>query len=191
MTSVISPFEYVTVLVAIILGMGLTKVVSGLASLVQHSEKVKVYWPHLVLVILIFILHIQEWWNTYSLLNYKWRLPIFLFIILYPVNLYVLARILFPASFRSNVIDLKAFYFDNFRRIYLFITLAAILSILNNLFIAGITLQDQFIQFFVFASSLSITISKVQREYIHKLMAVLLLSLAIGAFVVNWNTYIL
>jgi hypothetical protein len=191
MTSIISPFEYVTVLIAIILGMGLTKVVSGLTSMVQHSERVKIYWPHLVLIILIFILHIQEWWDTYNLLNYKWRLPIFLFIILYPVNLYVLARIIFPLSFRTKVIDLKEFYYDNFRRIYLFIAISAVLAIIDNIFIAGISPKEQIIQFFVFTSSMTIVISRVQKEYLHKLMALFLLAMAVGAFVITWNIYIL
>ncbi len=191
MMSIISPFEYVTVLIAIILGMGLTKVVSGLTSLVQHSERVKVYWPHLILIVLIFILHIQEWWDTYNLLTFKWRLPVFLFIILYPVNLYVLARIVFPASFRTKVIDLKEFYFDNFRRIYLFIAISAVLAIIDNIFIAGISPQDQLIQVFVLCTSLLFVVSKNKNENLHKAMALFLLSMAIGAFVVTWNIYIL
>jgi hypothetical protein len=191
MTSIISPFEYVTVLVAIILGMGITKVVSGLTSLVQHSERVKIYWPHLVLIILIFILHIQEWWDTYNLLNYKWRLPVFLFIILYPVNLYVLARIVFPPSFRTKVIDLKEFYYDNFRRVYLFIAISAVLAIIDNVFVTGIPLKDQIVQLFVFSSSLLFVITKNKNEMLHKAMALFLLSIAIGAFVVTWNIYIL
>jgi hypothetical protein len=191
MTNIISPFEYVTVLVAIILGMGITKVVSGLASLVQHSERVKIFWPHLILIIIIFILHIQEWWNTYDLLNYKWRLPVFLFIILYPVNLYVLARIIFPLSFRTKVIDLKDFYFNNFRRIYLFIAISAVLAIIDNVFITGIPFRDQIVQLSVFSSSLFFVVTKNKNEFFHKAMALFLLVMAIGAFAITWNIYIL
>ncbi len=80
----ISPFEYVIVLTSIILGMGITQIVSGLASIIHRWEKVKIYWPHLLLVILVFFIHIQEWWAAYDMRKYEyWRLPTFLFIILY------------------------------------------------------------------------------------------------------------
>src|SRR5579871_3747661 len=92
-----SPFEYVTVLISIILGMGLTQLVTGFSSIIIRWERVKIYWPHLVLIFLVFIIQIQDWWATYELQSYAyWRLPTFLFMILYPVNLYLLARILFP-----------------------------------------------------------------------------------------------
>ncbi len=191
MTNIISPFEYVTVLIAIILGMGITKVVSGLTSLVQHSERVKIYWPHLILIILIFILHIQEWWDTYNLLNYKWRLPVFLFMTLYPVNLYVLARILFPSSFRTKVIDLKVFYYENFRRIYLFIAISAILAMIDNIFIAGIGPNEQIVQLLVLCPSILFIVTKNKNELFHKAMALFLLLMAISALAVTWNIYIL
>jgi hypothetical protein len=103
----------------------------------------------------------------------------------------VLARIIFPLSFRTKVIDLKEFYYDNFRRIYLFIAISAVLAIIDNIFIAGISPKEQIIQFFVFTSSMTIVISRVQKEYLHKLMALFLLAMAVGAFVITWNIYIL
>ncbi len=191
MTSIISPFEYVTVLIAIILGMGLTKIVSGLASLVQNSEKVKVYWPHLILIVLVFILHIQEWWTTYDLINFKWRLPVFLFKILYPVNLYVLARLLFPSSFRTKIIDLKEFYLSNYRRIYLFLIISAVLSLVDNTLIAGIAFRDQTFQFLVLGLFCFVAIKNTKNEIVHKVAALILITASTIALIVTWNIFII
>jgi hypothetical protein len=191
MPSVISPFEYVTVLIAIILGMGLTKVVSGLTKLVQHSEKVKIYWPHLILIFLIFIIHIQEWWELYSLLHFKWRLPVFLFLILYPVNLYVLATILFPPSFRGKVIDLKVFYYENFRRIYLFVITLDTLAIIDNLFISNFPMGQQVAQFMVLGLMLVVVIGDFKYELLHKALALLLIGIMITTLIIGWNIYII
>jgi hypothetical protein len=38
---------------------------------------------------------------------------------------------------------------------------------------------------------MTIVISRVQKEYLHKLMALFLLAMAVGAFVITWNIYIL
>jgi hypothetical protein len=188
----ISPFEYVTVLISIILGMGITQIVSGLANIVHRWGQVRIYWPHLLLVILVFIIHIQEWWVTFELRHYQaWRLPVFLFIILYPVNLYVLARILFPISWRMKTTDLGSFYQKNFKRIYFFMLTLDVLAILNNVFINEIEWQEQIVQFLVMII-LIITIWKgMENPWLHKTVVLLLTVITIASLVITWNTFLL
>jgi hypothetical protein len=139
----ISAFEYVTVFISIILGLGVTQILTGIADLVHQNERVKIYWPHLLWVFLVLVLHVQEWWVTFQLRNYgPWRLPVFLFILLYPVVLFILARLLFPFGFNEGVIDLKKFYFKNYRRIFLFGAILAFLSLLDNLLIRNYATED-------------------------------------------------
>ncbi len=188
MTSLMSPFEYVTVLISIVLGMGITQIVSGFANIVIRWEKVKTYWPHTVLCILVFILHIQDWWATYELLKFnQWRLPTFLFFILYPVNLYILTRILFPQRWSTSANDLKAFYFLNFRKIYLFMIFLPVHSIIDNHFIGEYGLSEQIPQFLVLTTLIIVAIGKKKNEWIHKMMAVFFLIIMIMTFVLAWN----
>lgn len=176
-----TPFEYVIVLISIILGMGITQIVSGLADMIHRWERVKVYWPHLVLVIIVFFIQIQEWWVTYDMRNYEyWRLPTFLFIILYPVNLYILARLLFPVSWRGKVIDMKEFYFQNSRRIYLFTITLDSLGVIDNIFIANYTVQDQIIQFIVMALLIFVVAKDNKNELLHKTIVLLLLFITVA-----------
>jgi ACR3 family arsenite efflux pump ArsB len=112
-----TPFEYVTVLISIILGLGITQIVTGLADLIHQWDRVKVYWPHLLWIFLIFFLHIQEWWATYELRGFtSWRLTSFFFVIIYPIILFILARLWFPFGLNEGTIDLKKFYFENSNR---------------------------------------------------------------------------
>src|SRR5260221_8650117 len=139
----ISAFEYVTVFISIILGLGVTQILTGIADLVHQNERVKIYWPHLLWVFLVLVMHVQEWWVTFELRSYgPWRLAIFLFVLLYPVVLFILARLLFPFGFSEGVIDLKKFYFENYRRIFLFVTILALLSILDNLLLRKYLIED-------------------------------------------------
>jgi hypothetical protein len=188
----ISPFEYVIVLVSIILGMGITQIISGLADLIHRWERIKIYWPHLILIVLVFILHIQEWWVSYDMRNYEyWRLPTFLFIILYPVNLYILARILFPVSWRGKEIDLKKFYFQNFRRIYLLTICLDVLGIIDNIFIGGFQLHDQIVQFLVLSILVFVAIRGNTSEVIHKVIATALLLISVVTFILTWNIFLI
>src|SRR5260221_13981361 len=111
----ISAFEYVTVFISIILGLGVTQILTGIADLVHQNERVKIYWPHLIWILLALVMHVQEWWVTFELRSYgPWRLPIFLFVLLYPVVLFIFARLLFPFGFSEGVIDFKNIYFVNY-----------------------------------------------------------------------------
>lgn len=188
----ISPFEYVTVLISIIIGMGVTQILSGVANIILRWEHVKVYWPHCIIIILVFIMHIQEWWITYDLRMYKyWRLPTFLFIILYPVNLYILARLLFPIRWGNKEKDLKVFYFSNYRRIYLFVITLAILAVIDNVWMSGLAIEEQFIQIILIIVLSYVCVYKKEDEWIHKLIAIALLMTSIVTFIVTWNTLLI
>ncbi len=186
--SYMTPFEYVTVLISIVLGMGITQLVSGFAAMVVRWEKIKIYWPHLVIVVLVFVLHIQDWWATYELITFtKWRLPTFLFLILYPVNLYILSRILFPGRWSSKLTDLKEFYFANFRKIYLFMIFLPLHSILDNRFIGNYNFSEQIPQLLVLTILVFISFFNKRNEWMHRAMAILFLIIMVATFTLAWE----
>lgn len=128
----------------------------------------------------------------YEMWDFKyWRLPTFLFIILYPVNLYILARLLFPIRWSTRNKDLKAFYFSNYRRIYLFVITLAVLAVIDNIAIMGFSVYEQFIQFLLITILTFICIYKLKEEWIHKLVAVVLLITSIITFIVTWDSLLI
>ncbi|MBL7841150.1 MAG: hypothetical protein JNJ75_13490 [Cyclobacteriaceae bacterium] len=188
----ISPFEYIIVLISIILGMGITQILSGLAGIILRWNNIKIYWPHSILMLLLFTIHIQDWWATYELHTIKlWYLPMFLFIILYPVNLYILARILFPLRWTGQPIDLKKFYFENFRKIYLFMIFLPVHSILSNHFIGGYALGSQLLQFVLTLMLIVMVVLNRREEWIHKTLTVLFLVIFITTLIVDWNAFLI
>src|SRR5260370_2945148 len=93
----ISSFEYVTVLISIVLGLGITQILTGIARLIQKRDKLIVYWPHLLWIVFILFLHVQEWWVMYELKTFMpWRVPVFFFVMLYPLPLFLMSTLNFP-----------------------------------------------------------------------------------------------
>jgi hypothetical protein len=188
----ISPFEYITVLISIILGMGITEILSSVGNVILRWERVKLYWPHSILVLLVFVFHFQEWWVVFELRSYQyWRLPIFLFIILYPVNLYILARILFPQKYPKSGTSLKEFYYDNCKRIFLFIFSLAALSILDNLFLHSIPFIEQIPQIVLALICSIVLISKTRAEWVHKSIIGILLVATVITFIIEWDVFLI
>ncbi len=179
-----TPFEYVSVLISIILGLGISQLVTGVTDLIHRWERVKFYWPHMLWIGFIFFLHIQDWWILYDLKNLStWKLHTFLFTVLYPINLFILARLLFPFGSEGEDTDLKTFYFKNFRRIFVWAIISVGLSIIDNVLLNNLSLLEQPLQLSLLGFLSFITIKNYQHEWIHKMIVILLSGLLIISMV--------
>jgi len=186
-----SPFEYVIVLISIILGLGVTQIMTGVAELVHQWDRVRLYWPHMIWIVLVFVLHIQEWWDVYSLQSFSaWRLPTFLFFTLYPVNLFILARILFPFQPNDGDINLKDFYFANFKKFFLWTIILNVLSIISNLIVHGFD-YSLFLIVAIMATLATVILRNYKMEWLHQTIAVVFLLTLILSAIVNWDEWLI
>ncbi len=189
-----SPFEYISVLISIVLGLGITQIVAGIAEVIHHWNRVKLYWPHLLWIVLVFFLHFQEWWWLYELRDHeRWRLPVVLFIILYPVDLFILARVLFPFSQQDSStepVDMRAFYFRDARKFFLLIAILALLAILDDVFLQDYRLVDEFVQVSILLASSFIAWRRIENERVHQVFVVVLVLVMLATFAVQWNNWL-
>lgn len=188
----INAFEYITVFISIILGLGVTQILTGIADLVHQNERVKLYWPHLVWIVLVLVLHVQEWYITFELRTFTaWRLPVFLFVLLYPIVLFITARLLFPFGLNEDTIDLKEFYFKNYRKIFLFGAILALLSILDNLIMRPYLPEDLIGPSLVLITLSTLAIFKISNPLYHKVVALFMLTMLTVTIVVQWNKWLI
>jgi cell division protein FtsW (lipid II flippase) len=96
-------FLHIRVLFSILLGLGVSWSLTGVAkifgtdSIVQHPKDYKVYWVHLVWALFLFLYPIHFWWWEFRLIAVKqWTFPLYFFIALYAVLLFILCALLFP-----------------------------------------------------------------------------------------------
>jgi hypothetical protein len=108
-----SVFEYIGVLVSVIMGLGITHLATGTSKLIQHRSEVRLYLPHMLwtLNILIFILLI--WWGMFSWSSHDNRFAYeYLFITLYAIVMFFLASLLYPWDMARDV-DVREHFFGN------------------------------------------------------------------------------
>lgn len=189
----LTPFEYVTVLISIILGLGIAQIVTGLADIIHQWDRIKLYWPHMMWMLIVFFLHIQEWWNIYDLRLYEaWRLPTFLFISLYPINLFIVARLLFPLHDHEEVIlDYKNFYYTNYRKFFLGIILSAVISGLENFVISDRGFEGIGIQIVILFVLSIVAWKRIEKEWVHKLIVTSWVVGIIVSILVYWNVWLI
>lgn len=108
-------FGYVSVIFSVVIGLGLSHLLTGVVDLFKARGRVKFYWVHLLWVALTFVGHIFLWWTMWNLrLLRGWDFFSFLLILLGPVLLYVAAALLLPkVEPGAAAIDLRDYFYEN------------------------------------------------------------------------------
>jgi len=120
-------FTHVRVLVGVVLGLGLTRMLAGVASWVQHPAHKKLYATHLIWVAVVLLSAVHFWWFELELARIQpWPFELFVFVLLYAFLFYLMATLLIPDN-----VDEYASYEDYFisRRRWFFGLLAATVPI--------------------------------------------------------------
>ena len=113
-----SIFEYVAVLTSIIIGLGMAHLLRGVAGLIQHPDKAKIYWVHLCWVGYLFFTLVFWWWWEFRLNTIEtWTFQLYLFVVFYAFTLFLASALLFPASLESYE-GYKGYFYS--RRAWLF-----------------------------------------------------------------------
>ena len=90
-------YLHVRVLISIILGLSVTRLVSGVARFVQHPDRHRIWWIHLGWVGWALLNVITFWWWEFRLsLIVHWSYALYFFVCLYASMYYFLSVLLFP-----------------------------------------------------------------------------------------------
>lgn len=104
-------FEYLGVLLSVIVGLGVTHVLAGLSKTVHHRNTVRFYWVHALWALNILIYIIIIWWGMFWWSGQQeWSFFQFLLLTLYAIVLFLAASLLFPWDFSAGFDFEKHFY---------------------------------------------------------------------------------
>ena len=107
-----TPFDYLSVLISIVLGLGLTELLSNVHRLIQARDRIKFHWLPLLWSGLIFVMLVQWWWAAFGLhRELEWNFFFFLLILLIPVLMYLAAASVLPTVEPEQEYDLRTYYF--------------------------------------------------------------------------------
>jgi hypothetical protein len=105
-------FNYLSVMVSIVLGLGLTQLFAGIGNMVQIRRRVKRYWLHTSWVMLLIVLHVHMWWSFWGLRGVpSWTYATFVYVMVGPALLVIASHIIIPELVDSRI-DVERHYFD-------------------------------------------------------------------------------
>lgn len=127
-------FDYLIILVAIVLGLAITNVLTRLATVITSRHRVDFYWPPIAWSIWIFFVSVQHWWAQWGARHdTQPTFGSFWLGILVPVGMFLLSTLVLPEREENGRLDLGQWYFRN--RLWFFAILCALplLSIAEEL----------------------------------------------------------
>lgn len=90
-------YFHLRILMGVILGVGLTRILAGVASFAQHPGHKKLYATHLIWIAVVLVSAIHFWWAEYGLVRiHPWHFELFVFVLFYAFLFYLMATLLIP-----------------------------------------------------------------------------------------------
>ncbi len=170
------PFEYFVVLQSLILGLGIAQLLTGAADVISNAKNTKLGLAHTLFVLVVFLMHLQEWWYSYQYIFEikEWTSPLIMFLLVYPILLFLLARMLFPTGLRSHENDLEKYYYDQWKPMFVVMFLIVLMSLLQNVFISGFDWSSQIPQYAMMIVLFGFLGLNVKTKLAHKILQVLI-----------------
>ena len=104
-------FEFLMILLSIIIGLGLAEILTGTARILRDGRWAAFSWAHSFAVIVIFTVLLQVFWESWGLQGIDtWTFPAMLMMLGTPILLFVIAHVLFPSKEQQG--DLGDYYFS-------------------------------------------------------------------------------
>ena len=166
-------FSYLSVLIAIILGLAITQILQGFRGLLHAREHVVIYWPSLVWSFLILTIAVQSWWAMFGLREHHgWTFLAFSIVLLENTAIYMLAALVLPDFSEERHADLRRTYFQQARWFYGLLVAALVFSMLKDLVVSGAFPTGANLAFHLFSIAGGVAMALIRNERFHKVYTV-------------------
>src|SRR2546423_4282463 len=127
-------FGYLSVLLSIILGLGLTQLLTAIGRLIRHRDRVRVHWLPLLWAAVLLLIYVQVWWSMYGLrLHRDWTFLAFSIVLAQTATLYVMAAVAPPEQNDETAIDPGGYFHPQHRWFFAFFLATLLVSGIKDL----------------------------------------------------------
>jgi hypothetical protein len=166
-------FSYLSVLLSIIIGLGVTQVLTAAGRLIRHRERVRVAWLPLLWAGVLLIIYVQTWWSMFGLrTKVEWTFVSFLLVLAQTATLYMMAAVVLPDEVGEAGIDLGVYYENNRDWFFGFFLATLIVSVIKDVVLHGALPDVVNLGFHFFFALACISALLVQRWRYHEVVGV-------------------
>ena len=92
-------FPHIRIVMGMVIGLGVTRLLSGVARIIQHPRQYPLYPIHLAWVAMLLLMLVHFWWWEIDLyVVTDWTFGKYIFVVFYAITLFLMCALLFPDS---------------------------------------------------------------------------------------------
>ena len=164
-----SIFEFLMVLVSLIVGLGIAEVLTGVTRIIRERDTTSPYWIHSLFIVIVFVALLQQWWEIWGVRDVEvWTFPGLLLMLGGPIGLFIIANLIFPEPVRGT--DFKDYYFVKIKPVIWIAVISVALSVSFRPLVLGNELfaLDNVSSFVIMA--IFVSLNFIKKEWYHGTM---------------------
>jgi hypothetical protein len=172
--------EYLSVLVSIVIGLGLSHLLASVGKLLSRRKRVRVYGPSVMTAAVVFLAHVQFWWGSFEFgRRIESNFFAFLVFLLTPILLYLIAVLVLPELDQddSGIVSLREHYYEARPWFYGLAAAIPVATAVRNAGFQGDALWNQDRPFELAFFLVSLTGALTASERVHRVIPVVMLAL--------------
>ncbi len=125
-------FDHVMVMVSIVIGLGVTQLLTDFSTLIINHHQIRQYVPHTVWAIFAFALLIQFWWAIwlyYDIPDQQWNYVDYIIVLLAATFLYLVSELVLPKVSNEPIVEIDFKEYFGTVSFYLFSCLSSYLML--------------------------------------------------------------
>lgn len=186
----VDAFNYLSVLISLILGLAITQVLKGFRGLMQARTRLQTYWPAVVWAILIMVISVQSWWSMFGLRHHtEWTFIEFSVVLAQTIVIYLLAALVLPDFFGDVAVNLREHYYGHRRWFFSLLVVLIATSLGKSLILDGTLPQPLDLGFHVAFAAAGISAAMIGNSRYQEFLAAIS-TLAICAYIALLFTHL-
>lgn len=122
-------FEFLMVLVSVVIGLGVTEILTGWANMLRIKSRVRFYWVHTLFQLGVFFALLQQWWELWLMSKMGEITFISVLVILSPsILIFLIANLLFPGNKDTGAVNLKEYYYSQSSLVWVLAMIATLIG---------------------------------------------------------------
>ena len=147
-------FEYIGVLISVIMGLAITHLAVGASKLIQNRETTRLCLPHALWTINVLLYILMIWWSMFWWSGLEdWSAYHYLGITLYAIVMFLMSAMLYPYDMHDDI-DIEAYFFKNRVWFFSLMIIAWTLDIFETVGKDMTGLREMPPRYFIFVSSM-------------------------------------
>jgi hypothetical protein len=134
----VDAFSYLSVLLSIVLGLGLTQILTASGRIIRHRDRVRSDWLPLLWAAVLLVVYVQAWWAMFGLRGVRqWTFVGFITVLAETATLYLMAVVVLPEQIDEAGVDLADYYDAHHKWLFGCFLATLVVSVAKDVVIGG------------------------------------------------------